>query len=96
MTDEARANLHSNTAKMMSHVNYPVIQKKFLAQIYNVAPEYAQAVYDTTTYKHGEKFEFSEVEKLSKDAHMWYKEPMLRPDADNRLVGFAPANPFYH
>ncbi|KAI4743254.1 heme-dependent catalase [Aureobasidium sp. EXF-12298] len=96
MDDGARANLHSNTAKMMSNVNYPIIQKKFLAQIYNVAPEYARAVYDMTNYKHGEKFDFGEVEKLSKDAHMWYKEPMLRPDEDNRLVGFAPANPFYH
>ncbi|KAG9820924.1 hypothetical protein KCU68_g17183, partial [Aureobasidium melanogenum] len=55
-----------------------------------------RAVYDMTNYKHGEKFDFAEVEKLSKDAHMWYKEPMLRPDEDNRLVGFAPANPFYH
>ncbi|KAK4985424.1 hypothetical protein LTR50_005974 [Elasticomyces elasticus] len=95
MTDQARKNLHHNTAKMMSHVNYPVIQKKYLAQIYNIAPEYARGVYDLTKFKH-EKFDFGEVVELSRSAHLFYKEEKFRPDEGNRLVGFAPEKPFYH
>ena len=95
MTEGQRANLHSNTAKMLSHVNFPVVSKKYLAQIYLIDPKYSRSVYELTNFKH-EKFDFTEVEQLSKDAHTWYKEPMLRPDTGNRLVGFAPQNPFYH
>lgn len=95
MTEEERKNTHHNTAKMLSHVNYPEIQKKYLAQIYNIAPEYARGVYDMTNFKH-DKFDFSEVESLSKEAHLFYKEPLFRPDEGNRLVGFAPQQPFYH
>lgn len=95
MNDQGRANLHSNTAKMMSKVNFPIIQKKYLAQIYNIAPEYARAVYDLTKFKH-ERFDFAEVEEMSKDAHTWYKTEKFRPDEGNRLAGFAPEKPFYH
>ncbi|KAF4555235.1 Peroxisomal catalase-like protein 3 [Elsinoe fawcettii] len=95
MSEGQRANLHNNTAKMLSHVNYPIIQKKYLAQIYNIAPEYAREVYDKTKFK-GDKFGFDEVESLSKDAPTFYKEPKFRPDGGSRLVGFAPTEPFYH
>ncbi|KAF2153442.1 heme-dependent catalase [Myriangium duriaei CBS 260.36] len=95
MSEQARQNLHSNTAKMMSHVNFPIIQKKYLAQIYNIAPEYAEGVYNLTKFKH-EKFPFSEVEQLSKEAPTFYKPPQLRPTDGNRLVGFAPQKPFYN
>ena len=95
MTEEQRSALHSNTAKMLSHVNYPVISKKYLAQIYNIASEYARGVYDLTKFKH-EKFDFGEVEQLSKDAQTWYKEPKLRPSDGTYLMGYAPEKPFYH
>lgn len=95
MSEQQRKNLHSNTAKMMSHVNFPIIQKKYLAQIYNIAPEYARGVYDLTKFKN-EKFAFEEVEQLAKDAPTFYKTEKFRPDQGNRLVGFAPENPFYH
>jgi len=95
MTPQARENLHSNTAKMLSKVNYPIISKKYLAQIYCIAPEYAQGVYDLTEFKH-ERFAFDEVKELSKEAHLFYKEPKFRPDEGNRLVGYAPEKPFYH
>ena len=94
MSDQARTNLHSNTAKMLSHVNYPIITKKYLAQIYNIAPEYARGVYDGTKMKF-ERFDFSEVEELSKGAHLFYKEEKFRPTDGMRLVGFAPEKPFY-
>jgi catalase len=64
-----------------------------LAQIYNIAPEYSQGVYDALPEK---KFEFSEVEELSKNAQEWYKEPKFRPSSGERLVGFAPLNPVYN
>jgi catalase len=94
MTDDARAALHSNTAKMLSHVNYPIISKRYLAQIYCIAPEYARSVYDLTKFKH-ERFEFSEVEEESKNAPTMKKEPKFRPDEDNRLTGLVPEKPFY-
>ncbi|KAI7492813.1 heme-dependent catalase [Hortaea werneckii] len=95
MDDKARQSLHNNTAKMLSHVNFPIIQKKYLAQIYCVAPEYAQSVYDLTQFKHKQSFEFSEVEELSKEAPTFYKNPKFRPEEGNRLVGFALEKPFY-
>ncbi|KAI6841447.1 heme-dependent catalase [Hortaea werneckii] len=95
MDDKARQSLHNNTAKMLSHVNFPIIQKKYLAQIYCVAPEYAQSVYDLTQFKHKQSFEFLEVEKLSKEAPTFYKNPKFRPEEGDRLVGFAPEKPFY-
>ena len=95
MTEEKRANLHYNTAKMLSHVNYPEISKKYLAQIYNIAPEYSRGVYDLTKFKHA-PFDFSEVEQLSKGAETWYKEPKFRPNEGTYLMGYAPEKPFYH
>ncbi|PSK51616.1 Catalase-1 isoform B [Elsinoe australis] len=95
MSEQQRKNLHSNTAKMMSRVNFPITRKKYLAQIYNIAPEYARGVYDLTKFKN-EKFAFEEVEQLAKDAPTFYKTEIFRPDQGNRLVGFAPESPFYH
>ncbi|KAK5162809.1 uncharacterized protein LTR77_011181 [Saxophila tyrrhenica] len=95
MNDQARQNLHSNTGKMLSKVNYPIIAKKYLAQIYNIAPEYAQGVYGSTKFKF-DRFEFKEVEEMSKEAHLFYKEEKFRPSEGDRLVGFAPEKPFYH
>ena len=99
MSDKQRANLHSNTAKMLGHVNYPIIAKKYLAQIYNIKPEYAKGVYDLTTFKFEKsegRFEFAEIEEMSRDAMTWHKEKKFQPDQGNRLVGFAPSQPFYH
>lgn len=94
MSEGARRNLHSNTAKMLSHVNYPIIAQRYLSQIHNIAPEYAQAVYDQTKFKF-ERFPFSEVEEGAKEAHRISKEKKFRPGAGDRLVGFAPEKPFY-
>ncbi|MCJ1308514.1 hypothetical protein MMC25_002167 [Agyrium rufum] len=92
MSEQQRKNTCSNTAKMLRFVKYPEIQKKYLAQIYNIAPDYSQGVYDQLPKK---EFEFSEVEKLSEDAQVWYKEPKFRPSEGNRLVGFMPPMPIY-
>ena len=81
---------------MISKVSYPIIAKKYLAQIYNIAPEYSQAVYDLADFKFEDRFEFNEVEEMSKNAHTWYKETKFQPDTGNRLVGYTPEIPFYH
>ncbi|KAF2771367.1 heme-dependent catalase [Teratosphaeria nubilosa] len=96
MSEQARKNLHSNTAKMLSRVNYPIIQKKYLAQIYKIAPEYAKGVFELTTFKHKEPFEFSEVEALAKDAPTFYKNPKFAPSQGERMVGFAPGSNVYN
>lgn len=69
------------------------IQKKYLAQIYNIAPEYPKAVYDLMSKK---EFDFSEVEEMSKSAHEFYKEAKFRPGENDRLVGYAPPTSIYN
>jgi len=76
MSKEAKDHLHSNTATLLGWATEPLIQKKYLAQVYCIAPEYAQSVYDLLKEK---KFEFSEVESLSKDAPLAGKEAKFRP-----------------
>ncbi|KAL8826138.1 MAG: hypothetical protein Q9191_003985 [Dirinaria sp. TL-2023a] len=78
MSDKARANLHQNT-------------KKYLAQIYNIAPEYRKADYDLLLKQ---EFAFSEGEELSKSAHEFCKESKFLPVNNARLVGY-PAS-VYH
>ena len=95
MSEAGRKSLHYNTAKMLGHVNFPVIAKKYLAQIYNIAPEYSQAVYDQTTFKF-DRFDFQEVKDMAPEAPTWSKETKFRPSEGNRLVGYAPEKPFYH
>ncbi|KAI0457079.1 heme-dependent catalase [Xylaria acuta] len=92
MDDKARNNTIGNTAELLQLVKFPLIQKKYLAQAYNIAPEYAQGIYTALPEK---KFEFSEVEELSKTAYLWYKEPKFRPTGE-KLVGFAPSKPVYN
>ncbi|KAK3625942.1 hypothetical protein LTR22_023342 [Elasticomyces elasticus] len=55
----------------------------------------ARGVFDLTTFKHKDVFDFSEVEEMSKQAHTFFKNPKFRPSEGNRLVGFAPDAPFY-
>ena len=44
------------------------MQKKYLAQIYNIAPDYAEGVYKLLPKK---EFGFEEVKELAEDAHVW-------------------------
>ena len=69
------------------------MQKKYLAQIYRIAPQYPKAMYDLLPRK---KFNFSEVEELSKTAHEFLKEPKFRLGEDDRLVGYAPQTNIYN
>lgn len=69
------------------------MQKKYLAQIYNIAPEWSEGVYEMLPKK---DFDFSEVKTLSETAHEWYKEKKFRPSQGERLVGYAPSKPVYN
>ena len=65
-------------------------QKKYLAQVYNILPDYAQGIYDFLPKK---EFAFSEVEELAGNAHICYKEKKFRPSESKKLVGYAPPMP---
>lgn len=93
MTDTQRQNTISNTAKLLRFVKYPDIQKRYLAQVYNIGTDYAQGVYSALPKK---EFEFSEVEELSQTAHEWYKEKKFRPSSGERLTGYAPEKAIYN
>lgn len=92
MSDQQRQHTHQNTANMLRFVKYPDIQSKYLAQIYNIAPEYARGVYALLPEK---KFDFAEVERRSEGAETWYKEAKFRPGVNDRLVGFVPGGSVY-
>jgi catalase len=61
--------------------------------LYNIAIDYAQGIYEGLPKK---KFEFAEVEELSKTAQEWYKEPKFRPSQGERLTGYAPQVSIYN
>ncbi|KAL0933936.1 catalase [Colletotrichum truncatum] len=92
MNDKQRKNTAYNTAKYLKFVKYPEIQTKYLAQLYNIAADYAQSVYDLLP---DPKFSFEEVKERSVDAHLWYKEAKFRPSAGSKLAGFPPSFPVY-
>jgi catalase len=72
-------------------------QKKYLAQVYNIGIDYAQGIYDLLAESDSKpEFAFSEVEKLSETAHVWFKEPKFRPSNGERLTGYAPTMPIYN
>ncbi len=94
MTEEARQHVHDNTAMLLKKVGSPRIQVGYLAQVYNIAPSYAQAIYDLLPEK---SFAFSEVEEQAKDAVFAGKAAKFRPSApQDRLVGFPPPGPIYN
>ncbi|KAH8726367.1 catalase-like domain-containing protein [Phaeosphaeriaceae sp. PMI808] len=92
MSEQQRKNTIQNTGNMLKFVKYTEIQKKYLAQVYNIGPDYAQGIYQMLS---NPDFEFAEVEKLSEEAHLWYKERKFRPLAGDRLTGYAPPVPIY-
>ncbi|KAI1642399.1 heme-dependent catalase [Daldinia loculata] len=94
MTEEQRKHTCYNTARNLKLVKYPLIQKKYLAQIYNVAPEWSEGVYEMLPKK---DFDFKEVVKLSQTAQEWYKEKKFQPSqSSDRLVGYAPPEAVYN
>jgi len=87
MNEKQRNNTCKNTARLLKNVKYAQIQKKYLAQIYNIAPEYSEGVFNLLPKK---EFDFSEVKELSETAQEWYKEKKFRPSNGEKLLGYAP------
>ncbi|KAI6782379.1 uncharacterized protein J7T54_001236 [Emericellopsis cladophorae] len=93
MSEQEMKNTCYNTAKGLRRVQFPEIQYKYLAQIYNIAPDYARGVYDGLT---DPQFGFDKVEEMAKTAHVWYKEKKFQPSTENKLVGKMPSMPVYN
>jgi catalase len=68
-------------------------QKKYLAQIYNISPDYSQGVY---TLLADPGFSLDEVKELSETAQEWYKEKKFQPSTGEKLTGFVPGMPIYN
>ncbi|EDU41526.1 catalase [Pyrenophora tritici-repentis Pt-1C-BFP] len=100
MTEEQRQNTIKNTFNMLKFVGYADIQKKYLAQVYNIGTDYARGIYDLLVSQEDEAkrpgFGFDEVEKLAETAHVWFKEEKFRPSGGERLTGYAPTVPVYN
>lgn len=97
MSEQQRDHLHRNTASLLRFVEYPEIQCKYLAQLYRIAPEYAQTIYDLLPEEQKEKFSFDEVEEKSQGAETNGKEAKFRPSNEtDRLIGMPPALSVYN
>jgi catalase len=95
MTEQERQNTIKNTCNMLKFVKYDEIKKKYLAQQYNIDPAYARGLYDGLP-EDKRTFDFSEIEKLAENAHVWYKEKKFRPSMGERLMGYAPSQTVYN
>ncbi|TGO17092.1 hypothetical protein BTUL_0021g00690 [Botrytis tulipae] len=94
MTETQRDHLHQNTANLLRFVDSKVIKLGYLAQLWNIDPQYSRAIYDLlpeTSKTGAEGFEFVEVQNKAKGSELAGKEEKFRPsDASERLVGFSP------
>ncbi|RKU45288.1 hypothetical protein DL546_006241 [Coniochaeta pulveracea] len=90
MSPQEKANTLKNTAKYLGKLRTDraaEIQKKYLAQLYNISPDYSQGVYELLEPKN---FVFGEVEKLAADAQLYYREKKFLPSNGEKLVGKVP------
>jgi catalase len=100
MTDNQRHNLHSNTAELLRRVDFKAIKVGYLAQLWNIDPDYAKAVYDMlaeAATSGTEGFEFVDVQDKAKGAELAGKEAKFRLSmSQERLTGFAPEMGVYN
>lgn len=68
------------------------IQKKYLAQLYNVSPDYAKGVFERLQQP---QFDLTEVERLAQEAYTWYRNKAFLPSGGEKLMGYPPAQPVY-
>ncbi|CRK26578.1 hypothetical protein HYQ45_002429 [Verticillium longisporum] len=80
MSPQARENTCHNTAKYLNFVQFPEIQTDYLAQIYNISPDYAQGVFDRLREQ---KFTMEEIKAKAEDAHTWYREKKFLSSDDS-------------
>ncbi|KAL2166852.1 hypothetical protein VTG60DRAFT_2087 [Thermothelomyces hinnuleus] len=87
MTPGQRENTCKNTAKYLRYVKYPEIQKKYLAQLHNIPPDYAKGVFERLSQP---QFDLAEVEQLAQDAHTWYRNKAFPPERRGGADGAVP------
>jgi len=63
------------------------MQKKYLAQLHNISPDYSRGVYELLL---DPEFTLDEVAELSETAHLWYREKKFLPLNGERLSGMVP------
>ncbi|KAL6872227.1 catalase-like domain-containing protein [Trichoderma longibrachiatum] len=93
MTPQERENTCKNTAKYLSMVKYKNIRSKYLAQLYNISPDYATGVFELLNET---EFDLKEVKSLAETAQEWYKEKKFMPSTGEKLMGNVPGMPVYN
>ncbi len=86
-TDSQHENLHRNTANLVRFVTAKVIKVGYLAQLWNIDPGYARAIYDLlpeASKSSEEGFEFLDVQNRAKGVELAGKEAMFRPSRAGR------------
>lgn len=76
MDDKQRHNLHKNTATCMNAGVSQPVRTKYLAQVWNISPDYVKGIIDLLTDKN---VDIGEIEKLSKNAAMMGKTQKYMP-----------------
>jgi catalase len=89
MNQSQRDNLYRNTATMLARVDSKLIKIRYLAQLWNIDPQYASAIYELLPAE-SKDFDFVEVQNTAKGAELLGKEAKFRPGRpEDKLVGFA-------
>ena len=68
-------------------------QSKYLAQLYNISPDYATGVFELLNET---EFDLNEVKSLAETAQEWYKEKKFMPSTGEKLMGNVPGMPVYN
>jgi catalase len=96
MSQSQRDSLHSNTATMLARVDAQVIKIRYLAQLWNIDPEYAGAIFELLPAA-SKDFDFVEVQNTAKGAELLGKEAKFRPgQSRDKLIGSLPDMAVYN
>lgn len=93
MSENEKKNTLGNTARWLARVNYVEIKVKYLAQLCNISPDYAQGVYNLLS---DPEFSMSQVQERAETAHLWYKEEKFRPAPGGHTSGQPPTLQVYN
>ena len=99
MSDSQRRNLHYNIANLLLNITTKIIKIGYLAQLWNINPDYSRAIFELLpdSAKTGaEGFEFIDVQNKAKGAELAGKDPKFCPSLQTeRLIGFSPESDIY-
>jgi len=78
--------------KLNEQLTDRIKQVKYLAQLCNISPDYAQGVYNLLS---DPEFSMSQVQERAETAHLWYKEEKFRPALGGHPSGQPPTLQVY-